>query len=172
MPITFLNLAMLAGLVAVLIPPLIHLLNRKRFDVVRWGAMRFLQVSERTRRKVFLEELLLMLIRMGLIALMVIALAAAVRFQPLARLSRRPRPARCRAGRRRLLQHGLSRSERDGPRRCQNLGTRPARRPSPRRCRRRHRGALSAGTADRRADAGFRSRPHRHSDAARSTRRL
>src|SRR4051812_6290941 len=76
MPITFLNLAMLAGLVAVLIPPLIHLLNRKRYDVVRWGAMRFLQVSERTRRKVFLEELLLMFIRMGLIALMVIALAA------------------------------------------------------------------------------------------------
>src|SRR5580704_8890069 len=76
MPITFLNLAMLAGLAAVLIPPLIHLLNRKRFDVVRWGAMQFLQMSERTRRKVFLEEVLLMLIRMGLIGLMVVALAA------------------------------------------------------------------------------------------------
>jgi hypothetical protein len=76
MPITFLNIAMLAGLVAVVIPPLIHLLNRKRFDVVRWGAMQFLQISERTRRKVFLEEVLLMLIRMGLIALMVFALAA------------------------------------------------------------------------------------------------
>ncbi len=76
MPITFLNMAMLAALAAVLIPPLIHLLNRKRFDVVRWGAMQFLQVSERTRRKVFLEEILLMIVRMGLIALMVIALAA------------------------------------------------------------------------------------------------
>jgi hypothetical protein len=76
MPITFLNMAMLAGLVAVLIPPLIHLLNRKRYDVVRWGAMQFLLISEQTRRKVFLEELLLMLIRMGLIALMVFALAA------------------------------------------------------------------------------------------------
>src|SRR5205085_11761852 len=78
MPITFLNLAMLAGLAAVIIPPLIHLLNRKRYDVVRWGAMQFLQISERTRRKVFLEELLLMLLRMGLIALMVMALAAPV----------------------------------------------------------------------------------------------
>jgi hypothetical protein len=76
MPITFLNLAMLAGLVAVLIPPIIHLLNRKRYDVVPWGAMQFLQVSERTRRKVFLEEVLLMLVRMGLIGLMVVALAA------------------------------------------------------------------------------------------------
>src|SRR5205807_5113781 len=46
------------------------------FDVVRWGAMQFLQVSQRTRRKVFLEEVLLMLVRMGLIALMVVALAA------------------------------------------------------------------------------------------------
>jgi hypothetical protein len=78
MPITFLNLALLGGLLAVGIPPLIHLLNRKRFDVVRWGAMQFLQVSQRTRRRVFLEEVLLMLIRMGLIALMVIALAAPI----------------------------------------------------------------------------------------------
>jgi hypothetical protein len=76
MPITFLNLAMLAGLIAVLIPPIIHLLNRKRYDVVRWGAMRFLDVTERTRRRVFLEELLLMAIRMALIGVMVLALAA------------------------------------------------------------------------------------------------
>jgi hypothetical protein len=78
MPILFLNLAMLAGLAAVLIPPIIHLLNRKRFDIVHWGAMQFLQVSERTRRKVFLEEVLLMLVRMALIALMVVALAAPI----------------------------------------------------------------------------------------------
>src|SRR5262245_25939961 len=76
MPITLLNAALLLGLAAVAIPPVIHLLNRKRFDVVRWGAMRFLQVSERTRRRVFLEELLLMLVRMALIAVMVLALAA------------------------------------------------------------------------------------------------
>src|SRR5262245_623542 len=37
--------------------------------------MRFLQVGERTRRRIFLEELLLMLVRMGLIAVMVLALA-------------------------------------------------------------------------------------------------
>src|SRR5947208_16262171 len=76
MPIILLNAALLFGLAAVAIPPIIHLLNRKRYDVVRWGAMRFLEVSEQTRRRVFLEELLLMVIRMGLIALMVLALAA------------------------------------------------------------------------------------------------
>ena len=39
---TFLNLAMLAGLAAVAIPIIIHLLNRQRATIVDWGAMRFL----------------------------------------------------------------------------------------------------------------------------------
>jgi hypothetical protein len=76
MPFTLLNAALLFGLAAVAIPPLVHLLNRRRFDVVRWGAMQFLQVSQRTRRRVFLEEVLLMLVRMALIAALVLALAA------------------------------------------------------------------------------------------------
>src|SRR5579859_1116670 len=76
MPFWFLNALMLFGLIAVLIPPIIHLLTRRRFDIVDWAAMQFLQISERTRRKIFLEELLLMLLRMGLIALFVLALAA------------------------------------------------------------------------------------------------
>src|SRR5262245_12845880 len=76
MPFWFFNALMLIGLIAVAIPPIIHLLTRKRFDVVDWAAMQFLQLSERTRRKIFLEELLLMLLRMGLIALFVMALAA------------------------------------------------------------------------------------------------
>lgn len=78
MPITFLNVALLAGLAAVAIPPIIHLLSRKQFDVVRWGAMQFLDVSRRTRRKLFLEDLLLMILRMGLLALLALALAGPV----------------------------------------------------------------------------------------------
>ena len=66
---------MLLGLGVLALPLLIHLLNRRRFDVVDWGAMRFLQVSETTRKRVFLEELLLMLVRMGLLALLVFGLA-------------------------------------------------------------------------------------------------
>src|SRR5881227_2133394 len=66
---------MLAGLVAVAIPPIIHLLNRRRYDVVDWGAMQFLQVSEVTRRRILIEEVLLMALRMGLIAVLVLALA-------------------------------------------------------------------------------------------------
>ncbi len=66
---------MLAGLLVLAIPPIIHLLNRRRFDVVEWGAMQFLQVSEVTRRRMMLEEVLLMLVRMGLLGVLVFALA-------------------------------------------------------------------------------------------------
>src|SRR5207244_1148828 len=67
---------MLLGLAGVAVPVVIHLLNRRRFDVVDWGAMQFLQVSETTRRRMLLEELLLLLLRMGLVAVLVCALAA------------------------------------------------------------------------------------------------
>lgn len=67
---------MLAGLAGVAIPVLLHLLNRRRFDVVDWGAMQFLQVSPPTRRRLLLENLLLLALRMGLIAVLVAALAA------------------------------------------------------------------------------------------------
>ncbi|MBL8797859.1 MAG: VWA domain-containing protein [Planctomycetia bacterium] len=70
------NLWMLLGLGAVVLPPLIHLLNRRRYDVVDWGAMRFLRVGETTRRRLQLEQLLLMLLRMLLIAVLVLGLAA------------------------------------------------------------------------------------------------
>jgi hypothetical protein len=87
----FLNLLMLAGLAAVLIPPLIHLLHRRRFDVVEWGAMQFLQVSRTTRRRLLLEEVLLMLLRMGLLAVLVLAWAAPFLDSPvLVRLGLRP----------------------------------------------------------------------------------
>src|ERR1700733_14952972 len=71
----FLAQWMLWGLAAVAIPPLIHLLNRRRFDVVDWGAMQFLQISEVTRRRLMLEEVLLMVLRMGLLGVLVFALA-------------------------------------------------------------------------------------------------
>ncbi len=68
--------ALLAGLAALAIPPLVHLLNRRRFDVLDWAAMQFLQVSQRTRKKIFLEQFLLMLLRMGLILFLVVGIAS------------------------------------------------------------------------------------------------
>jgi hypothetical protein len=74
--ITFLNFALLAGFAAVVIPPIVHLFSRKKFDEIDWAAMQFLKVSPKTRRKVFFEQILLMLLRMAAIALIVLALAA------------------------------------------------------------------------------------------------
>ena len=68
--------ALLFGLIALAIPPIVHLLNRRRFDIVDWAAMQFLQISERTRKKIVLEQLLLMLLRMGLILLLVFGVAS------------------------------------------------------------------------------------------------
>jgi hypothetical protein len=88
----FLNPWMLLGLAALAIPIIVHLLNRRRYDVVDWGAMQFLQVSKVTRRRLFLEEILLMLLRMGLLALLVFALAAMrTDYDLLAKLEPRPK---------------------------------------------------------------------------------
>src|SRR5689334_16834721 len=93
MTFTFQSLAMLFGLAALAIPIIVHLLNRRRHDVVAWGAMQFLEVSQMTRRRLWLEEVLLMLLRMGMIAVFVLALAAPAAlgpwFSPFADLPRR-----------------------------------------------------------------------------------
>jgi hypothetical protein len=73
---TFLNAVLLFGLAAVVIPPIVHLFNRRKYDVVDWAAMQFLQLSQKTKRRVFLEQFWLMLLRMVLVTLVCLALAA------------------------------------------------------------------------------------------------
>lgn len=68
--VSLLNAGMLFGLLAVTIPVLVHFLNRRRFDVVQWGAMRFLELGERTRQRIKLSDLLLLLLRMAMVALL------------------------------------------------------------------------------------------------------
>lgn len=71
---TFLNWAMLAGLAAVAIPILIHLLNRQKATLVDWGAMRFLLESLTSRsRRILIEEIILMVLRCLVVALLVMA---------------------------------------------------------------------------------------------------
>lgn len=74
--LSFANAAILAGLAAVAIPVLIHFLSRRRIDELDWAAMQFLQVSQRTRRKVYFEQILLMLLRMLAVVALVLALAS------------------------------------------------------------------------------------------------
>jgi hypothetical protein len=69
------NPALLLGLAGIAIPIVIHLLNRRRAPVVDWGAMQFLELGRRARRKFQLTELLLMMGRMLLLALVALAVA-------------------------------------------------------------------------------------------------
>jgi len=61
------------GLAGISLPIIAHLLSKRRYDVVNWGAMQFLELRQNARRKVLLEQLLLMALRMGLIALLALA---------------------------------------------------------------------------------------------------
>jgi hypothetical protein len=73
---SFLNAALLFGLAAVLIPPVVHLFNRRRPDEVDWAAMQFLRLTPNVRRKVTWEHVLLMLLRMAVLAALAVGLAA------------------------------------------------------------------------------------------------
>src|SRR6185312_4446759 len=66
---------MLLGLLGASVPVIIHFLNRRRDQVVDWGAMQFLELGKRARQKIRLTELLLMLARMGLLAVVALAMA-------------------------------------------------------------------------------------------------
>lgn len=66
---------MLLGLITVVIPPIIHLLSRRRFDVVDWGAMQFLAAVHRRSSRISLNDLLLMFLRMATLGLLVLMLA-------------------------------------------------------------------------------------------------
>ncbi len=73
---SFLNPTLLAFTAAVAVPILIHLLNRRRFQRVSWAAMRFVRASlERNRRRLQLEDLLLLALRCLIVGLLALALA-------------------------------------------------------------------------------------------------
>src|SRR5262249_18345690 len=64
----------------------------RKYDVVDWGAMQFLKISQTTRRRLLIEELLLMAVRMALLAVFVLALAGPFLDVPMpASLAGRPR---------------------------------------------------------------------------------
>jgi hypothetical protein len=66
----------LLGVGAIAVPILIHLLNKRKFERVVWGAMRFLKVSvEQNQRRLQIEDLLLLILRCLLLLLLGLALA-------------------------------------------------------------------------------------------------
>ncbi|HEY8668554.1 MAG TPA: BatA domain-containing protein, partial [Tepidisphaeraceae bacterium] len=72
----FLNPFMLLGIAAVSVPIVIHLLNKRKFERVVWAAMRFLRISvEQNQRRIKIEDILLLILRCVLLALLALALA-------------------------------------------------------------------------------------------------
>src|SRR5439155_13030426 len=66
----------IAGLLAVLLPILIHLLNKRKFRVVDWAAMEFLlDADKKNRRRIRLENLILLLLRCAAVFLIGLLLA-------------------------------------------------------------------------------------------------
>ena len=72
----FQNMWLLLGLLAVAVPVIIHLLNRQTARTVQWGAIQFLLDSIINRkRRIMLEEVLLLGARCLLLALVAVAIA-------------------------------------------------------------------------------------------------
>ncbi len=77
----FLNPWMLLGGLAVASPILIHLLNKRRFKIVQWAAMDFLfEADKKNRRRVQLENFILLMLRC--LAMLLLALMLARPFLP------------------------------------------------------------------------------------------
>jgi hypothetical protein len=69
---------LLVGGAAVAIPVVIHLLNRRRYRIVTWAAMRFLLAAQKeTTRRLRLEQLILLLVRTAIVLGVVLAMACA-----------------------------------------------------------------------------------------------
>ncbi|MEZ6197106.1 MAG: BatA domain-containing protein [Planctomycetota bacterium] len=68
--------ALLAGLALIAVPIIIHLINKRKFRVVDWAPMKYLRQSLRTtRRRIRLEQLLLLLTRILFVAALVLAVS-------------------------------------------------------------------------------------------------
>jgi hypothetical protein len=75
----FLNIALLAGGLAFLIPLIIHLLNKRKVVTVRWGAMHLLhEVIRQRKRKMKIEQLLLLITRIAIPIVLALCLARPV----------------------------------------------------------------------------------------------
>src|SRR5947208_9552353 len=79
LPFAFLNLwgTILVGVGAVAVPIIIHLLNRRRHQIVVWAAMRFLlNAQKQNTRRMRLEQLILLALRIVILVLLVIGMAS------------------------------------------------------------------------------------------------
>jgi hypothetical protein len=73
---SFVNPGLLLGLFLLSAPIIIHFLNKRHYQVVHWAAMDFLfQAESKNRRRLRLEDIILLLLRILLLGLLVFAVA-------------------------------------------------------------------------------------------------
>lgn len=76
---SFLNIALLGGVAALAIPIIIHLFHKSRFQIVKWGAMHLLEAVIRTnQRRIRIEQIILLIIRAAIPALLALCMARPV----------------------------------------------------------------------------------------------
>ena len=76
---SFLNPILLSALALASVPVIIHLLNRRRFRLVEWAPMKYLKLTIKTnRRRMRLEQLILLALRTLVVVLLVLAVARPV----------------------------------------------------------------------------------------------
>ncbi|HEY2586379.1 MAG TPA: BatA domain-containing protein [Tepidisphaeraceae bacterium] len=77
--LTFSNTVLLIGLAGAVVPLVLHLLSRARYQSVDWGAMLFLEgLDARQQYSGKINQILLLLIRMAVVALLAVGLAQPV----------------------------------------------------------------------------------------------
>src|ERR1700730_8074487 len=77
--LSFIDQALLWGMGLAVVPLIIHLLFRRRFKRIDWAPMHYLKLSmQRNRRRICLEQLRLLLMRMAALALLFFLLARPV----------------------------------------------------------------------------------------------
>jgi hypothetical protein len=77
--LTFNNTVLLIGFAGAVVPLVLHLLSRARYQSVSWGAMLFLEgIENRQQYNNRLNQIVLLVIRMALVALLAVALAEPV----------------------------------------------------------------------------------------------
>src|SRR6476469_4767207 len=76
---TFLAQYFLGALALAAVPLIIHLLNRRRFQLVEWAPMKYLKLTIKTnRRRLRIEQLILLAIRTLIVILIIFAVARPV----------------------------------------------------------------------------------------------
>ena len=77
--VSFLNGALALGALTALVPLVIHLFNRSRFKVIKWGASHLLEsVLRKNRKQIQLEQWIILIIRCLIPVLLALALARMV----------------------------------------------------------------------------------------------